>query len=403
MLAAMSDAAPMPTPDDAQALPPCLQQWQERIRHAARHAQVLRVRGMNSKAHVGHPDRGEWFDACEWQGVVAYEPSELVLTVRAGTPLAEVEPLLASHGQYLPFEPPRYRASGQGSGMVGGTVGGMVASGLSGPGRAMRGAVRDHVLGLRMFNGQAEHLRFGGTVMKNVAGFDLSRLMAGSMGTLGLLTEVSLKVMPMPVAECTLSWPVDLAEGVVQANRWAGQPLPVDATAWLDGQLVMRLRGAQAAVASASAMLCQQAGVVRWPDARQAATWWDDLRDQQLPFFQLAEGECLWRLSVPPTAVGPHVGPDAGMWLVEWLGGQRWWRTTLPAEQVLSQVRHMGGSAELWRVGPGLDEAALRAQHAAQFMASLSPVLQRWHQQVQRAFDPHGVFDTRRLTGMPTR
>jgi glycolate oxidase FAD binding subunit len=209
------------------AMDPALDNIVERVRAAAAHGTSLRIRGGGTKDFYGERLAGELLDTRGLSGVVAYEPSELVVTVRAGTPLAELEALLAQHGQCLPFEPPRFGA--------GGTVGGMVAAGLSGPARASVGEVRDYVLGLNLVNGRGEHLVFGGQVMKNVAGYDVSRLMAGALGTLGLITEVSLKVLPVAPADATVRFEMPQAEALRRLNAWGGQPLPLNASCWEQG------------------------------------------------------------------------------------------------------------------------------------------------------------------------
>ena len=214
----------------------------ERIRAAAQGGVPLRIRGGGSKDFYGEPTQGELLDTRTLTGITSYEPSELVITVRAGTSLAELEGVLAERGQCLPFEPPHFAG--------GATVGGMVAAGLSGPARASAGATRDFVLGLSMVNGRGEFLTFGGQVMKNVAGYDVSRLMAGAWGTLGLLTEVSLKVLPVAPAEATLRFELPQAEALRRLNAWGGQPLPLNASCWVEdagtARLYVRLRGARA-------------------------------------------------------------------------------------------------------------------------------------------------------------
>ena len=391
MLAIMTSALDLPPPSpmaDAAVAPvsppPQVLHLQDQVREARERQAVLRVRGLGSKDRIGDTQRGEVLDTQACRGIVAYEPSELVITAHAGTPLAEIEAELAQRGQYLPFEPPRW-----GHVPGGGTLGGVVASGFSGPARASRGAVRDHVLGVRMLNGRAQWLRFGGSVMKNVAGFDLARLMAGSMGTLGVLTEVTLKVMPRPVAECTLRFECTQEEGVLMVNRWGGQPLPLDASAWWDGLLVVRLRGAQAAVASAVHRLMPEAGGDIVP-VEMADAFWGGLRDHQDEFFLRAtelvmsgraSGATLWRLSVPATSK-PLALP--GETLIEWFGAQRWVCTSAPAAMVHEAAARVGGHALAW--------VSTVAQPVV-----LPPVLTRLHRRVQQAFDPDGVFDTGRL------
>jgi glycolate oxidase FAD binding subunit len=226
---------------------PALSEIVERLRAAAADARPVRLRGGGTKDFYGQSLQGEVLDTRTLQGIVSYEPSELVVTVRAGTPLAELQAVLADKGQALAFDPPHFGA--------GATVGGMLAAGLSGPSRASVGSVRDYVLGVQMVNGRAELLQFGGQVMKNVAGYDVSRLLCGSLGTLGLVTEVSLKVLPRPVAQATLRFALGQAAALQQLQRWAGQPLPLRATCWVQdaGQdlLYVRLAGARAAVAAA--------------------------------------------------------------------------------------------------------------------------------------------------------
>lgn len=369
-------------------------EWAERVRDAAGRGTCLRVRGGGSKDHLGDTSRGEVLDTRACGGIVAYEPSELVIRAHAGTPLAEVEAALAERGQYLAFEPPRFAFGPEGANAS--TLGGVVASGLSGPGRVSRGAVRDHVLGCTLMNGRAEVMRFGGAVMKNVAGFDLSRLMAGSMGTLGLLLDVTLKVMPQPVVSATMRFEMPQAEALAQVNQWAAQPLPLDASAWWDGLLVLRLRGARAAVASAVQRLYRERrGELLAPPLADA--FWQGLRDQSDEFFARArqavaqsgqQGVALWRLSVPPTTAPLEVH---GEQLVEWFGGQRWVCTPAAPAAVHALAARVGGHAQAVcrpQPEPLVDESAL------------SPVLRRLHDQVQRAFDPQGVFATGRLMSL---
>ena len=246
---------------------PVLQQLVQRVLDARAARAVLCIRGGDTKAFYGNAPRGEPLDVGALRGISSYEPTELVVTARAGTPLAELEAALEEKGQCLAFEPPRFAA--------GGTVGGMVAAGLSGPSRAAVGALRDHVLGTTLLNGKGEVLSFGGQVMKNVAGYDLSRLLAGSMGVLGVICEVSLKVLPRPAATATLRFETDQASAIARLNQWAGQPLPLHASAWWDGLLVLRLSGAAAAVQSAAHSLGGDP-----IDPALADGFWTGLRDQ---------------------------------------------------------------------------------------------------------------------------
>ena len=353
-----------------------MQQLQEQIRDAAARGAKLSIQGQGSKAFYGHTPAGELLDMSGYAGISSYEPSELVVTVKAGTPILELETALAGQGQHLCFEPPRFGN--------GGTVGGMVAAGLSGPSRASVGSLRDHVLGVTMLNGRAEAMSFGGTVMKNVAGYDVSRLMAGSMGVLGVILEVSLKVLPFPTAQATLRFDLSQAQALNQLNRWGGQPLPINASAWWDGALVLRLAGAQAAVQAACATL----GGDTIPNDL-AQPFWTGLRDHSDEFFAGAYravqgGAKLWRLSLPQTAPPLNI---PGEQLVEWGGAQRWVATPLPAAQVREAAEKVGGHATLFR---SLDKSV-------GVFAPLSAPLARIHRELKASFDPQGLFNPGRL------
>ncbi len=355
---------------------PVLEGLAERVRDAAARQAPLDVRGGGTKAWYGEAPRGEPLDMTALAGISSYEPSELVVTVRAGTPLATLEAALAEKGQCLPFEPPRFG--------TGGTVGGMVAAGLAGPARAAVGGVRDYVLGCAVMNGRAEVMSFGGQVMKNVAGYDVSRLMAGSMGVLGLICEVSLKVMPVAPATATLRFELDEATALKKLNEWGGQPLPLSASAWWEGTLVLRLAGAAAAVQSAQAAL---GGELVEPAL--AAGFWTGLRDHTDEFFAGAAkaveaGATLWRLSVPQTAPPLKL---SGEQLVEWGGAQRWLCTSAAAATVRDAAATAGGHATVFRS---------RDKSAGAF-APLAEPLARIHRQMKAAFDPAGIFNPGRL------
>ncbi|HTZ00221.1 MAG TPA: glycolate oxidase subunit GlcE, partial [Rhodocyclaceae bacterium] len=294
----------------------------------------LRLRGGGSKDFYGQSLGGEILDTRGHSGIVAYEPAELVVTARAGTPLAELEATLAEKGQLLAFEPPHF-AGGDA------TVGGCVATGLSGPRRATAGAVRDHVLGVQILDGSGQILNFGGQVMKNVAGFDVSRLLVGSLGTLGLILQVSFKVLPRPVAEATLRFELPQEQALHLMNQWAGRPLPVSATCWQEGLLTLRLSGAGAAVAAARQTLGGEVLA-----AESAQTFWRKLRDQRLEFF--AGDGALWRLAVPSTAPPLEL---PGETLIEWGGGQRWWRPGGDGATTRELAARAGGHATLFRGG----------------------------------------------------
>ncbi|HOP89574.1 MAG TPA: glycolate oxidase subunit GlcE [Ottowia sp.] len=342
-----------------------------KVRQAAARARPLRIRGGGSKDFYGQRLHGELLDVRPLAGVVDYEPSELVVTVRAGTRLRELQALLAERGQCLPFEPPQFG--------VGSTIGGAVAAGLSGPARASVGSLRDYVLGVQIINGRGELLTFVGQVMKDVAGYDVSRLMAGSLGTLGVIVQVSLKVLPVPPAECTLLFELSETSARQQLNRWGGQPLPLNASCWADGHLAVRLRGAQAAVAAAARSMGGQALA-----PERAERQWPALRDQALPFFRLAPGEALWRASVPDTATPLNLGPT----LVEWHGAQRWIKATpADATHVREAAARAGGHATLFRGGDG----------SVPVFTPLAPALAQIHARLKHEFDPAGIFGPGRL------
>ena len=333
----------------------------------------VRLRGGGTKDFYGEPASGEPLDLRAVAGIVAYEPTELVVTARAGTPLAELEQALERHRQWLPFEPPHFGA--------GATVGGMVAAGLSGPGRASAGAVRDYVLGAVLMNAQGELLHFGGQVMKNVAGYDVSRLLAGSMGILGPIVQVSLKVLPVPPARATLRMQAGLRDALALLNRWGGQPLPVTATAWQAGDLRVRLAGARAAVDAAARRLAD-AHAARPVDPDEADAYWAGVREHTDPFF---DGEApLWRLSVPSTAPAFEF---PGRQLIEWGGALRWFRTEVDPSVVRQAATTVGGHATLFRG---------RARAAGAF-APLAPAVLELHRRIKREFDPRGIFNPGRL------
>ena len=373
---------------------PSLQTLSERVRAAAADHTPLRIRGGGSKDFYGQSLQGELLDTRAHSGIVSYEPSELVVTVRAGTPLAELEAALAEKGQCLPFEPPHFNATTSTTA----TVGGMVAAGLSGPARASVGAVRDYVLGAVLLNGRGELLTFGGQVMKNVAGYDVSRLLAGSMGTLGLITEVSLKVLPVAPAEATLVFEIDQSQALAQLQRWGGQPLPLNASCWVHehsdaGQrdlLCLRLRGAVAAVESACRKMTQDFSAERL-DNTVATAAWQACREMQLPFFTQppAPDMALWRLSVAPSApVLDLPWPQ----LVEWHGGQRWVWAPLEAQALLrAAAENAGGHATLFIAAHAHYERATARFHP------LKPPLDRIHRELKKQFDPAGIFNPDRM------
>ena len=369
-------------------LDPALARLIDRVRAAQQAGTALCIRGGGTKdfygeALIGDVPEGEVLSTTELAGISSYQPTELVVTARCGTPLAELEAVLADKGQCLPFEPPHFSA--------GATVGGMVAAGLSGPSRATVGAVRDYVLGATLLNGQGEVLSFGGQVIKNVAGYDVSRLLAGSLGTLGVILEVSIKVLPIAPATVTLRFDMTQAAALAQLHQWGGQPLPLNASALWNDQLVVRLRGAVAAVQAASAEFRALGGEVIESDL--ADTFWQGLRDHRDEFFAAARavvdaGGALWRLSVPQTA---PVLDLPGVPLVEWAGGQRWCVAPRADADTATRLRDIakraGGHATLFRSD----------DKSAGVFAPLGSPLDRIHRELKRSFDPHGVFNPGRL------
>jgi len=378
-----------------------IEQFQAEIRQAVAKGQSLGIQGGNSKYFYGEAvASSQMLDTRAHTGIVSYEPSELVVTARAGTPLRELETLLAEQGQCLAFEPPRYRGANDQHSQA--TVGGAVASGLAGPARAVAGGVRDHVLGVQMINGKGECLSFGGQVMKNVAGYDVSRVLAGSMGTLGLITDVSLKVLPQAPAEVTLACPLPQQAALELLHRWGAQPLPLNASCWLkdnstqpaQDMLFVRLRGAVAAVDSAvprmSADVKAAGGAASVMDNVQASIDWSACRDQSLPFFtSAATNLALWRLSLPPTA--PVLALPYSP-LIEWQGGLRWlWAPLSAASELRAAAAQAGGHATVFR------SPATPANDMPSVFSTLPIVQQRIQRELQKQFDPHGVFNTGRL------
>ena len=366
-----------------------------RVRYAAASATPLRIRGGGSKDFYGQALTGDVLDMSAFSGVVGYEPSELVVTVRAGTRLADLEALLAEQGQCLPFEPPHFGPNA--------TVGGMVASGLSGPARASGGAVRDFLLGVVLLNGKGECLTFGGQVMKNVAGYDVSRLMAGTLGTLGVLLEVSLKVLPMAPAEATLMCSLPQQKALDLLNRWGGQPLPLNASCWVHDDsatpeqdfLFVRLRGAVAAVQAACPRMVADVqaagGQAMQMDNAQAGLDWAACREQTLPFFAQSPSDdaCLWRLSVPQTTPAMAL-PFAQ--LIEWHGGLRWvWAPASAATQLRQFAEQAGGHATLFR-------RPVHTPAEVPVFTPLSPVQARIQRELKKQFDPAGIFNRGRMS-----
>jgi glycolate oxidase FAD binding subunit len=352
---------------------PAVSQLCDMVRAASASRTPLCIRAGGTKDFYGNEPRGTLLDPRGVSGIVDYEPTELVVTARAGTSLVELEQLLHENGQMLAFEPPHFGASA--------TVGGCVAAGLSGPRRVSfgptYGGVRDFVLGARLVDGRGELLAFGGTVMKNVAGYDVSRVLAGSLGTLGVIVEVSLKVLPRPISHHTLRFEMTDMEAVDKLNEWAGRPLPLSASVWHDGVLHLRLAGASAAVKTAR----QQLGGENI-DNSVADALWSSVREQTHPFF--AGESPLWRVAVPSTAASLSIRAPQ---LIEWNGALRWLRTDQSAEQMRERAGQAGGHATLFRGG----------DRSTGVFTPLTPPIAAIHRRLKAQFDPAGVFNRGRL------
>lgn len=341
----------------------------EVIRQAAAQKKALRLCGGGTKDFYGQSLQGEILDTRVYAGIVDYEPTELVVTARCGTPLSEIESALAEKGQMLAFEPPRFGA--------GATVGGAVAAGLSGPRRQAAGSLRDFVLGVKIMDGRGDELSFGGRVMKNVAGYDVSRAMAGALGTLGLILEASFKTLPAPFAEATLRLEMPQDKAIETLNRWAGRPLPISASVYTGGEIAVRLSGASAAVRAA----CGKLGGERI-DGEQGKRFWTGIRDQTDAFFRVETP--LWRLSVA-SATPPMELP--GEQLVEWGGSLRWLRSQAEARVIREAAVRAGGHATLFRGG----------DKSLGVFQPLAAALRTIHRRLKAEFDPHGVFNRGRM------
>ncbi|MGA0186680.1 MAG: glycolate oxidase subunit GlcE [Burkholderiaceae bacterium] len=354
----------------------------DQVAQARAQTSTLRIEGHGSKSFYGQPPQGDGvLQTAPYSGVVNHDPTELVVVVRAGTPIETLESVLAEKRQRLAFEPPRFHGSAAGRG----TVGGMVASGLSGPGRFAAGPCRDFVLGMTVMDADGQLMRYGGTVMKNVAGYDLSRLHTGAMGILGLILDVALKVLPEPAASATVQLPMAQAEALERVNAWSAEPLPLSATAWLPdqgGQLHLRFAGAAAAVSSAVGRFGHEMA------EDQAKAFWLSLRDQTHRVFALPEPPfSLWRVSLPTRA---DVFPLGETLLTEWGGGLRWVRASETATAVRLAAAQLGGHATLYR-------SSSESSRQAGVFTPLSPALGGIHQRLKQELDPAGLWNPGRL------
>ncbi|MBT8119273.1 MAG: glycolate oxidase subunit GlcE [Gammaproteobacteria bacterium] len=351
------------------------QQLQQQVQHAFERKAALSIFAGNSKAFYGRSDAraasAEILDVSGHRGVLNYEPTELVITARAGTPLREIEKLLEENGQMLPFEPPAFSDNA--------TIGGTIACNLSGPRRAYTGAARDFLLGCKIINGKGEILSFGGEVMKNVAGYDVSRLMAGAMGTLGILLEVSLKVLPVAEMESTQLFQCTAAEALDRMHAWSQTPLPLSASSYHDSTLRVRLSGATEAVKAA-------VDTISGETVTAAEQYWQQLREQRLDFF--TEEKPLWRISLASDTVSLGLPADYNEdnCLYEWGGALRWLKSDAPAETIQYAVAELDGHATLFRHDGDNN-----------VFQPLTPGLMRIHQNLKQAFDPENILNPGKL------
>jgi glycolate oxidase FAD binding subunit len=342
------------------------QELQDAVRMAYDLRTPLAIQGGNSKRFYGRVARGEPLLVAGHRGIVTYEPAELVITARCGTPLAEIEQCLRERGQMLAFEPPHYGS--------GATLGGTIACGLAGPRRPYAGAVRDHLLGVRCLAGDGRLLRFGGEVVKNVAGFDAFRLMAGALGTLGILLETSLKVVPRPEQELTLAFEHVPREALARMNEWQRSPLPISAAACDDSRLYVRLEGSAPGIKEARSRLGGE-------ELPQGDAFWQTVREQRHPYF--SDNDPLWRLSLPPATPPLSI---VGRWFFDWGGAQRWLKTALPPKLIRETAARSGGHAQLFRGG----------EREAVFHP-LPPALLELHKNLKQVFDPRGILNPQRM------
>ncbi len=345
-----------------------LELFKEQILDVTSKKTNLRIRGSGTKDWYGQDFVGEILDTSKYSGILSYDPSELVLTAKCGTTLREIGKSLSSKNQMLAFEPPRF------DGLA--TLGGIVASGLSGPRRFKVGAVRDFILGLVLMNGKGEILNFGGQVMKNVAGYDVSRLITGSLGTLGLILEVSIKVLPKPLKQSSLEFDLTEEEAIKKLNIWASKPLPISASCWTNGHLIIRLSGAESAVNSAREKLGGE-------ELRDCDKFWNTVREQTHSYFK-SINEGLWKISIPASSPPLRI---SGEQLIEWGGALRWLKTSEEAKKIRVLAESLKGSATLFRGG----DKSVGVFHP------LDTKVKKIHKNLKNVFDPSRIFNIGRM------
>ena len=349
-------------------------QLQSQVQDAYINKSPLKICAGNSKHFYGYPKDGNLLDVSTHQGIISYEPTELVITARAGTRLADIESTLSDSNQILAFEPPYFSeiASQKNATLKNATLGGTIACNMSGPRRAYSGAARDFVLGCSIINGKAEKLKFGGQVMKNVAGYDASRLMCGAMGTLGIILDVSLKVLPKPETEITLSQQCGIHQAMDNMHQWVKQSLPVSASCYVNSQLYIRLSGNHSSVSSAQQKI---GGDV----VNNDQDFWQQIKDQSHDFFKSEKS--IWRLSLASST--PPLKNLNGNTLYEWGGALRWLSSNDPAEKIRELLNSVGGHATLFKN----NKLNIAPFH------QLSPGMLTIHKNLKQAFDPGNILN----------
>ncbi len=369
--------------------------FRDQILNAAKTNTPLSIEGGGTKSWYGNPNQYAELNTRTYSGILEYQPEELVITACAGTPLKEIEAALKEKNQVLAFEPPHFGEEA--------TFGGAIAAGLAGPGRISVGNFRDFVLGARILDGKGQDLSFGGKVMKNVAGYDVSRLLPGSMGTLSLLLEASVKVLPKPAATATLRCQISQDKALKILNEWAGQPLPLSASCWIgndggDGELTIRLAGATAAVKSASPLMSAQVNAqIVSPD--EAEDFWNQLREQNLSSFtNLGADQTLYRLALLAACGSLNIPGAENDVVLEWHGQQRWIKA--PGDQatfdsIKKLVNSHGGHVTRFKQGANINPAFERFTLLGE--QAHSKALEAVQARLRSAFDSAGVFATKRL------
>lgn len=312
-------------------------------------------------------------------GIVNYEPVELVMTVRAGTTIKEIADVLAENSQVLACDPPHFDGKA--------TIGGTLGANVSGPSRPWLGSIRDHVLGVNLINGSGEHLRFGGKVMKNVAGYDVSRLQAGAMGTLGLMTEISFKVLPKTAVTMTLSIEATQADAILMMNELSGQPKPIMGACWSNNYLYLRLSGAKSAVEGTAKQWQHKFSAFKMLSESDALVFWASLRERANEFFSEREkSEPLWRFSLNSAA---PVYLEGERWLLDWAGSQRWLKGEFSQKELSAWASKQGGEVVLYQGGDRTKE----------IIAEPNSVMKKLQTNIKHSFDPHNIFNAGRLYG----